>query len=392
MVMADARFLNIRDWPTRILSGVGAVERLPGICAELGVRRALVVCGAAVAGGPILTRVRAALGPLCAGVFDEAAAHTPLACVERGVDAVKALGADVAVSVGGGSTIDAAKGIAILRASGGDLASYAMDRSMERAPLPSRGIAHIAVPTTAGSSSEVMPTAAILDPEAPRKLLFWDSRLVPGAVVLDPELAVHAGPELTAATGMTALARCIESLYSRDRNPIAAAMALHGARLLRRSLGRSVARPHDLDARADCQFGCLMSGVAGINAMVSLVHAVGHVVGGRHALQHGVSHAMLLAPAMRVLLPAIGEDQFAVLEAMGGRGEGSSADAAGTAAADAMAALVASLPLPRSLSEVGVARADLGAIARATLDDYMMGYLPRPLGRNEVLAVLESVY
>ena len=237
-----------------------------------------------------------------------------------------------------------------------------------------------------------MPTAAILDPAAPRKLLFWDSRLVPGAVILDPELAVYAGPELTAATGMTALARCIESLYSRDRNPIAAAMALHGARLLRRSLARSVARPHDLDARADCQFGCLMSGVAGINAMVSLVHAVGHVVGGRHALQHGVSHAMLLAPAMRVLLPAIGEDQFAVLEAMGGRGEGSSADAAGAAAADAMAALVASLPLPRSLREVGVARADLDAIAIATLEDYMMGYLPRPLGRDEVLAVLESVY
>jgi len=392
MVMADDSFLNIGEWPTRVCSGVGAVERLPRICSELGVRRALVVCGKTVAGGPILTRIRGALGSAFAGVFDEAAAHTPIPCVERGVDAVKRLGADVVVSVGGGSTIDAAKGIAIMCASGGDLAPYAINRAMERESLTSNGITHIAVPTTAGSSSEVMPTAGILDPAAHKKLLFWDHLLVPQAVILDPEMAVYAGPELTAATGMTAVARCIESLYSRDRNPVATGMALHGARLLRRSLPRSVAEPGDLGARADCQFGCLMSGIAGINAMVSLVHAIGHVVGGRHALQHGISHAMMLGPAMRALLPAIGEGQYLVLEAMGGRKEGQSADAAGAAAADAMVVLVASLPLPQRLRDVGVEESELKGIAESTMDDYMMGYLPRPLSGNDVLRVVTSAY
>ena len=169
-------------------------------------------------------------------------------------------------------------------------------------------------------------------------------------------------------------------------------MALHGARLLRRSLPRSVAEPGDLGARADCQFGCLMSGIAGINAMVSLVHAIGHVVGGRHALQHGISHAMMLGPAMRALLPAIGEGQYLVLEAMGGRKEGQSADAAGAAAADAMVVLVASLPLPQRLRDVGVEESELEGIAESTMDDYMMGYLPRPLSGNDVLRVVTSAY
>ena len=392
MVMADAAFLNIRDWPNRLCYGVGAVDRLSQIASELRVRRALVVCGKTVAGGPILTRVRRSLGSLCAGVFEDVEPHTPLPCVARGTDAARQLGADVVISVGGGSTIDAAKGIAIMCASGGDLERFAIKGALEHEPLGSPGIVHIAIPTTAGSSSEVMPTAGILDPAAHKKLLFWDQHLVPQVVILDPEMAVYAGPELTAATGMTAVARCIESLYSRDRNPLTTGIALHGARLLGRSLQRSVTHPNDLDARADCQFGSLMSGVAGINAMVSLVHAVGHVVGGCLGLQHGLSHAILLAPVMRTLLPAIGEDQFFVLEAMGGPANGQTANSAGAAAADAIAELVASLPLPQRLKDVGFDEADLDAIAAATMDDYMMGFLPRPVTQAEVLNALRSVY
>jgi alcohol dehydrogenase class IV len=153
-----------------------------------------------------------------------------------------------------------------------------------------------------------------------------------------------------------------------------------------------VSHPDDLDARADCQFGSLMSGVSGINAMVSLVHAIGHVVGGRLGLQHGLSHAILLAPVMRTLLPAIGADQFFVLEAMGGHANGQTADQAGAAAADAMAELVASLPLPQRLKDVGVDETDLDDIAAATMDDYMMGFLPRPVTQAEVLSALKSVF
>jgi alcohol dehydrogenase class IV len=379
-------------WPGRIVAGRGALAKLPDVLLAAGGRRALVVCGGSVARGGLLERVVLALGPACAGVFSEVSAHTPVEMIGRGLAAFEAAGADSLVSVGGGSAIDAGKAIAVRQATGADLTAYAIPpggeardaRPIERDTLP-----HIAVPTTAGSASDVMPTAGVRDPHTRRKLLFWDDRLVPRATVLDPEMAVATGPELTAATGMTAVARCVETIYSRGRHPISTGLALHGLRLLVNALPRSVAAPGDLDARAACQMACAMSGMAAINAMVSAVHAIGHVVGGRHALQHGISHAILLAPAMRRLLPAVGAEQRLVLEALGGTTSGD-ADADGRAAADRIAQLVAALPLPQRLAEVGVDRDELPDMARHAMSEYMMRNLPRAMSEGEILELLRE--
>jgi alcohol dehydrogenase class IV len=233
-----------------------------------------------------------------------------------------------------------------------------------------------------------MPTAGIRDPKLPKKLLFWDEKLVPNATVLDPELAVHAAPALTAATGMTAMARAVECLYSKHRHPISTALALHAARLLRTALPRSVEAPDDLAARADCLMASLMSGTASINAMVSVVHAIGHVVGGRYGLQHGISHAMLLAPALRRLLPAIGTDQAFLYEALGCPPATATVDDA----AEVLDGVLQRLPLPKRLREVGVAAADVPDIARGAMGDYMMANLPRPMDVAEVQALLEEAW
>jgi alcohol dehydrogenase class IV len=299
------------------------------------------------------------------------------------------------VTVGGGSTIDAGKAIAVMLATGGDLAPYAIRYApggeMQRAPLPRRAALHIAVPTTAGSASDVMPTAACRDPQSRRKLLFWDDALIPAATVLDPDMAVHTPAALTAATGMTAMARAIESLYSGRRHPISTALALHAVRLLRDALPRSITAPEDREARGACQMACTMSGMAAINAMVSVVHAIGHIVGGRYALQHGISHAMLLAPGMRRLLPVIGDAQSLLLDALGGARQGS-AEADGATAADIITQFVHGLPLPRRLRDVGVTEGELTEIAHLTMSDYMMANLPRPMPEPEVLALLRSVW
>ena len=362
---------------------------------ELGAKRAMVVCGRTVASGEMLAKVRSALGERLVGVFARVPAHTPYECVQEATALFRSLAADTIVSVGGGSAIDCGKGIALLHATGGVFEPYVIDfgrKGMQRAAMPSPGLAHIAVPTTAGSASDVMPTAGIRDTKNGRKMLFWDERMVPDATVLDPEMAVYASAPLSAATGMTAMARAIECLYSAHRHPISTGLALHSARLLRQALPRSIAAPGDLEARADCQMAALMSGTASINAMASVVHAVGHVVGGRYGLQHGVSHAILLAPAMRRLLPAIGADQLHALEAMGGSAAGLSADAAGQRAADLLQAMVDGLPLPRRLKELGVAEADLPGIARATLDDYMMANLPREMHAAEIEDLLRAAF
>ncbi len=393
--MVPLHLVQFGDWPGRIVAGAGAVARLGEEVSRLDCARALVICGSTVARTDMLSKVRAGLGPKLAGVFAEVSAHTPVEMVKRGVEQVRASKADILVSVGGGSAIDAGKAIAIMLATGGDLHPYAIRYApggeMLRIAIPDRGIAHIAVPTTAGSASDVMPTAACRDPQSRKKLLFWDHKLVPQATILDPEMAVYTDARLTAATGMTAVARCIETLYSGHRHPVSTGLALHALRLLRRALPRSVEAPRDLDARADCQVAAIMSGMAAINAMVSVVHAVGHVVGGRHALQHGLSHAILLAPAMRLLLPTIGTEQELVLEALGARGSGVTGDAAAAAAA-LMTGFVAGLPLPHRLRDLGVAQEELAEVAHLTMSDYMMANLPRPLSEEDVLRLLQEAW
>lgn len=393
--MTSSSVVDFGDWPGRIVFGVGATSRLAEIVGRVGGSRAMVICGATVARGEMLQKVKAGLGGKLAYVFAEAASHTPIAMVKRGLDAFHDSGADVLVTVGGGSTIDAGKAIAIMLATGGDLDRYAIRYSpggeMQIQKLPARTVPHIAVPTTAGSASDVMPTASCRDPTTSKKVLFWDDDLTPSATVLDPEMAVHTPPALTASTGMTAMARAVEAIYSGARHPISTGLALHAVRLLRDGLPRSVEAPHDLDARAACMMAAAMSGTAAINAMVSVVHAVGHVVGGRHALQHGTSHAMLLAPAMRQLLPTVGREQTLLLEALGGTSSGD-ADRDGTAAADMIAAFVGRLPLPQRLRDVGIAESDLSEMARQTMSDYMMANLPRPMAEADVLHLLTSVW
>jgi alcohol dehydrogenase class IV len=388
MVDTTSAPIEFGDWPGRIVFGRGAVAQLGTVVGRVGGSRALVICGSTVRRTDMLGRVKAGLGDKLAAVFPEVKSHTPVEMVQRGLTAYRDSGADTLVTVGGGSAIDAGKAIQIMLATGGDLGpyaiSYAPGGAMEKRALPRRTVPHVAVPTTAGSASDVMPTAAARDPSSRVKLLFWDDDLIPSATVLDPEMAVHAPAALTAATGMTAMARAVETLYSAYRHPISTALALHAVRLLRDALPRAVAEPHDLAARAACQMACTMSGMAAINAMVSVVHAIGHIVGGRYGLQHGISHSVLLAPGMKRLLPTIGGDQALLLAALGG--------APGQDCADLVSAFVGRLPLPHRLRDVGVGEAELSEIAHLTMSDYMMANLPRPMAEDEVFALLRSAW
>ena len=156
--------VDFGHWPGRIVFGVGAVGRLAEIVERVGGRRALVLCGPTVARTELLGKVRAGLGKKFAALFPEVAAHTPIEMVKRGLDQYRESGADVLVTVGGGSTIDAGKAIAVMLTTGGDLVRYAIRYApggeMEREALPARCVPHIAVPTTAGSASDEIGRAS----------------------------------------------------------------------------------------------------------------------------------------------------------------------------------------------------------------------------------------
>jgi alcohol dehydrogenase class IV len=375
--------------------GTGEVARLKAYLDDLGFKKALVVCGTSVSKGPLLTDVVQALGGAHAETFAGAQNQTPMSSIVEGYKALKRTGADVIVSVGGGSAIDTAKMMVLMSIAGDDYLIYCRNPDGQRrsAPaLPRSGIAHIAIPTTAGSSSETLPTAGMRDEARGLKLIFRDMKLIPDLAVLDPQMLRCTGPTLTATSGVTAIARFVEALYSLNRQPLSRALSFSGLKMMWASLPRLVKSSTDIEAGSDCLFACTMSGICAGNALPSLVHGIGHIVGGRYGLQHGVAHSILLPPIMRLLLPVIKDDQFDLLEALGGQRAGLTADQAGDAAAARVADFLHQLPIPRKLSDVGVKEPDLAEIVAHVGQEFMMKNVPRPLAADDISRALRSVW
>jgi alcohol dehydrogenase class IV len=378
---------------TRMVAGLGSADRLPEAIAERGGRRALIVCGRTVAEGPQLRLIEEIAGDLIVGVFGKVRPQGGLSGALDGVRAVEETGADCLISVGGGSAIDSAKCIALLRACGdAPLEQFRVQDSIPASPVPPTML-HVAVPTTAGSSSEVMPWAGVRDELSRQKMLFRDTQLIPEIAILDPRLVQHTSPWLTATSGVTSLARSIETLYSRARQPIAEALALSSLRLMLRSLPTAVQRGDDLIARAETQTAASLSGIAAENSMVSLVHAIGHSVGGRLALQHGVSHAILLPPVAALYFPTLGSDLLAQVCAAFGVGVAGLDDVErARACVQALREVLAGLPLATRLREVGVPADAIDDLAEQTVHDHMFGFVPLATSKEQVRELLAACW
>lgn len=382
--------------PTRIVSGLAAADRLPEVLAAAGISRALVVCGRTVAAGPQLRLVREALGDSLAGVFVGVAAQGGLTGLGAGVTAVEEFGADGLISLGGGATIDSAKCIALLRACDAPIEEYRL-RRIDGESVPGRAVPstlpHVALPTTAGSSSEIMPWAGIRNEQTREKMLFRDPALIPAVALLDPRLVAPTGPELTATSAVTSLARSIETLYSTARQPIAEALALQSLRLMVRALPLVMADGNDLDARASTQVAATISGIAADNSMVSLVHAIGHSVGGRLALQHGLAHAILLPHAAARYLPTLpAEARLQVAAALGVDVSAVTAEVATDAAVAALRGLLAALPIAGRLRDVGVPASALDDLAEQSVADHMFAFVPLPTSLADVREILGAAW
>lgn len=361
----------LKAWPKELHFERGGLRRLGALLDGLGASRALVVSGKTVAGGVIGTRVREALGARLAGFYDGVLPHTPLATVEAAAELFRACGAAALISVGGGSATDTAKAIAVRLA--GDVNAFRLDRGAPRRPLPPETPAHLAVPTVTGAGNVLLSTAGILDPAAHVKMLFDDPALIPRLSLLDAELLVHCGPELTAITGIRSIVAAIEALISRRNNPFATALALESIRLMRSSLDRTALDPGDVDAREQSLYAAVMGTLASSSAGVTAAHAAGLIIGGRYGTPHGVPHAILLPPVMRAFAAAL-------------------APHPGVPEPAAFADFVREAGLPGRLRDIGIPAADLHAIAAQTATLAMMQNLPRAVEAAEIHSWLESVW
>ena len=262
---------------TQIHLDPGVVKRLIDECQRIGIRKPLVISDAGVRAAGVLDRVLAALGEMPHAVFDATPSNPNEAAVRAGVATYRGSGCDGLIAVGGGSSIDLAKGVAIAATHDGPLVGYATieggsPRISERvAPL-------IAVPTTAGTGSEVA-RGAILIVDDGRKLGFHSWHLLPKAALLDPELSVGLPPGLTAATGMDAIAHCMETFMAPAVNPPADGIALDGLQRGWVHIERATRHGDDIDARWQ-MLSASMQGAMAFQKGLGCVHSLSHSLGG----------------------------------------------------------------------------------------------------------------
>jgi len=337
---------------TQIDIDPGVVRLLPGECARTGMKRPLVVTDAGVRAAGVLQMALDALGDLPHAVFDGTPSNPTEAAVREAVAVYRREGCDGLIAVGGGSSIDLAKGLAIAATHEGPLKTYATIEG--GSPLITERVAPlIAVPTTAGTGSEVA-RGAIVIVEDGRKLGFHSWHLMPKAALLDPDLTLGLPPGLTAATGMDAIAHCMETFMAPAVNPPADGIALDG---LTRGWAHIEAATHNgNDRHARWQMlSASMQGAMAFQKGLGCVHSLSHSLGGVNPrLHHGTLNAMFLPAVVRFNAQTESIQSEERLQQMAHAMGLPGCDAAGDAVAEAIIAMNARLGLPSGLGAMGV--------------------------------------
>lgn len=379
---------------TKVLFQAGAALDFSNELNQLGLSKIYLVCDPFFAKNGLAAKVRQgieAAGAQVVGLFSEVPPNSELKTVEECARQAIEAGAEGIVALGGGSAIDTAKAANILLSLGGDLVndySGSQTISQDLRPL-------IAIPTTAGTGSEVTSSAVIYDAVNRLKLSFNDSHLVPSLALLDPELTLTVPPQITAMTGMDAMTHAIEAVTSIQANPMSEALAMKAIELLRQNLLATVRDGSDLERRGHLMAAANMAGIAFDHAMVGVVHAMSHATGGIAHVPHGMANSIYLPYGMEYNLEVAAAGYARMAPAFGipeSRDEEADARAVIQAVRDLRSDLHQACGLPQSLREAGVKEEDLAEIARNAVDDGTSFFNPREVIEEEVLAKIREAY
>ncbi len=300
---------------TRVIFGIGALDRLAEEVKRLGARRALILSTPEQLKDAEEAARR--LGSLAAGIFPGAVMHVPIETARAAREAAKRLDADCCVAIGGGSTIGLGKAIAL-----------------------ESGLAIVAVPTTY-AGSEMTPIYGLTEDGI--KKTGRDRKVLPKTVIYDPALTLTLPPRIAGPSGMNAIAHCVEGLYAMDGNPIISMFAAEGIRALARSLPRVVEAPEDIEARADALYGAWLAGAVLGAVMISIHHKLCHTLGGTFNLPHAEVHTVILPHATEFNSRAAPEAMRIMAEALGAE-----------SAAQGLFDLALRIGAPVSLQEIGM--------------------------------------
>jgi alcohol dehydrogenase class IV len=370
------------DWnyPTAIRFGAGRAAELGQACRALGIGRPLLVTDPALARLPMVADAVAASG---AGLFSAIHSNPVGADVEAGLAAWREGGHDGVIAFGGGSALDVGKVIAFMSGQSRPLWDFEDQEDWWSRADPAGIAPVVAVPTTAGTGSEVGRAGVILDPEAGVKKIIFHPKMLPGIVILDPELTLGLPPRVTAATGMDALSHCLEAYCAPGFHPMADGIAAEAMKLIAKWLPRAVEDGGDIEARGHMLVAASMGATAfqkGLGGMHALSHPIGALLG----THHGLTNAVLM-PYMLVFNRASIEDRLARLAGYIGL-----EDSSFEAFLAWIVELRRRLGIPHGLGEIGVSEADLERIAVMAEADPSAGGNPLPFDSAAARQVLEA--
>jgi maleylacetate reductase len=367
-----------------VVFGHPAAQAIVAQMDRLGTSRAfLMVSGTLNRQTDEIEKIRQALGPRCAGTFDDMPQHTPREAVIAAAEQARVARADLIVTVGGGSITDGAKAVQLCLANNvRTVEDIDRIRAVKGAgpPITTPIVRQISVPTTI-AGGEFSSIAGVTNMRTRVKESLKHELAIPRAAILDPAITVHTPEWLFLSTGIRAVDHCVEGLCSREAHPYADAQALKGLSMLAQGLPRVKADPRDLDARMDCQIGTWLSvGPLASGVPMGASHGIGYVLGAAHGVPHGYTSCVMLPAVMRWNEPANAERQTLVASAMGHP----DADAA-----DVLDDFIRKLGLPRSLHEVKIAPEHFEDIARQAMATPWVPRNPRRIdGSAEITEIL----
>ena len=370
--------------------GPGARKELPGVVSRLGFKKALVVTDKGLVKFGVAKMVTDVLDEagIAYEMYSEVKPNPTVTNVKMGVEAFAAAGADFIVAIGGGSSMDTAKGIGIVT----NNPEFADVVSLEGcAPTKHKTVPIIALPTTAGTAAETTINYVIIDEEKQKKMVCVDPNDIPCCSIIDAELMYTLPKGTTAATGMDALTHAIEGYITKAAWELSDMFELEAIRMINKHLRTAVYDPTNPVGRHGMAVAQYVAGMAFSNVGLGVVHGMAHPMGSLFDIPHGVANALLLPTVMEFNKPVCIDKYVEIAKAMDAYKDGMTKAEAAQAACDAVRALAIEVGIPQHLSELGISVDDIEALADQAIEDVCTPGNPRKVTRADIVALYNKV-
>lgn len=370
--------------------GAGARKELPEVLNRMGLKKALVCSDKGLIKVGTTAKVTEVLDAINFPyeIYSEIKPNPTVTNVKQGVEAFKASGADCIIAIGGGSSMDTAKGIGIVS----NNPEFADVVSLEGvAPTKNKSVPIIALPTTAGTGAEVTINYVIIDEERQAKMVCVDPNDIPAVAIVDPELMYSLPKSLTAATGMDALTHAIEGYITKGAWVMSDMYELQAIKMIAENLPLAVEEPTNPVGREGMALAQYIAAQAFSNVGLGLVHGMAHPMGSLHDIPHGVANALLLPTIMEFNMPKCVEKFGVIAKTMGVNTDGMTAEQAAQAAVDAVKALSIRVGIPQTLTELGIKESDIPALAAQAIADVCTPGNPRDVTEAEIVELYKKV-